>query len=178
MKKILATTILMLVLSMSTAVSVSADSQTIETYEYEKEPLEMILSGDISDDSIESNQYQVLKQKRDNYKASNDGQSRPTFKGIWGYLDDNQTQGYVGGYLGRRGRFGVLKGVWNTTDGSAKGGIAGIMKRGFFNGKIFTEEGRSRIIGLYRVDRENQTFHMKWMTKNKQGWAHCQIKLD
>ena len=78
------------------------------------------------------------------------------------------------------GSVGVLKGVWNTTenDSSMKGRIVGVLKCGFFNGKLVTEDGVTRITGLYRINKENQVLNMKWMTANKVGWAHLRIKLD
>lgn len=180
MKKIWTTAIIigMLVLSMSAVVSVGANPQTISSYEY-KEPISETknMYGVANVKQIEKTN-EVYENSGDDYLPSSDKAPKVKFRGIWGYAGDNETQGYVGGFLGRRERVGFLKGVWNTTDGSAKGGVAGILKRGFFNGKIVTEDGARRITGLYKIDREKQVLHLRWMTAYKVGWAHCQIKLD
>jgi hypothetical protein len=104
--------------------------------------------------------------------------SRVHFKGIWGLAEDNETKGYVGGILSKRNRFVVLKGVWNTTDSDAQGKVAGILKRGFFIGKVTNANGDSaRITGFYRFNEEKQQFHLRWMTPYKLGWAYCRITI-
>lgn len=116
------------------------------------------------------------------YKASEQSSGlkytpKARFVGIWGYIGDNETKGYVGGFIAKRGRIGVLKGVWNTTDNTSKGRVAGILKKGFFLGKVIINGSAQRIAGLYRVDKEKKIFQVKWMTKQKVGWAYCKIKL-
>ena len=91
-------------------------------------------------------------------------------------LGENETSGYVAGLLSKKGRYGILKGIWNTTDNSSKGKVAGILKKGFFAGKVSYNGSAQRIVGLYKVDKENNSFHMKWMTAGQVGWAHCRIK--
>ena len=180
MKKIWTTAIIigMLAMSMSTVVTADADTQTISLYEYEEpiaETKNMYEAAEVK--QIEKTSL-VSEVSDDNYLPSSDKASKVKFRGIWGYAGDNETQGYVGGFLGRRGRVGFLKGIWNTTDDSKRGGVAGILKRGFFNGKIVTEDGASRITGLYKINKEKQTLYLRWMTANNVGWAYCRIKLD
>jgi hypothetical protein len=98
------------------------------------------------------------------------------FRGIWGYEGSNETCGYLGGVLVKRERVVVLKGLWNTTDNMTKGNIVGILKRGYFNGKIITQnQTKCRIVGLYRYDAENNLLHLRWMTAQQTGWIHCRI---
>jgi len=101
---------------------------------------------------------------------------RARFRGIWGDLDDNETKGYTRGVLGRRGRAGFLKGVYNTTDGNGSfGRVYGVLKHGYFNGKVITPKGNKvPITGFYRVNREKHVLHLQWMTPNRVGWAHLQ----
>ena len=101
------------------------------------------------------------------------------FKGIWGYQDDNETQGYVGGVLSKRPYVGFLQGLWNTTDNSSAGLVIGILRKGFFNGYVTTRTGDiTGIVGLYRVDLEEKTLTMRWMTAQKVGWAYCTLLID
>ncbi|MBN2066729.1 MAG: hypothetical protein JW771_08000 [Candidatus Thermoplasmatota archaeon] len=100
---------------------------------------------------------------------------RVRFKGIWGDLGDNETKGYCKGTLGKTGRIGFLNGFYNTTNGSV-GRVRGILKYGYFNGKIITPKGEKRpITGFYRIDQETRSLHIQWMTINRVGWAHLRI---
>lgn len=198
MKKMLAATIVgILLLSMTSVVYADEtyeeepdllDSDQISEYEYQDEdPVE-------NDPSNLQNQrrlkYQRMLDQKEEEKLQKYGgmgsnvkpRPRARFKGVWGYIDDEEIQGYFAGVVGRRGRTGFLKGVWNTTDGEIKGRVSGILKHGFFNGKVINEDGeQARITGFYRVNRENQTFHIKWMTPNKVGFAHAKynpVRLD
>ena len=101
---------------------------------------------------------------------------RVKYRGTWGYEGSNETCGYLGGVLIKRERVVVLKGLWNTTDNLTKGNIVGILKRGYFNGKIITQnQTECRIVGLYRYNAENNLLHLRWMTAQQTGWAHCRI---
>ena len=105
--------------------------------------------------------------------------SQLKFRGIWGNEGSNDTAGYLGGVLVKRERVVVLKGLWNTTDNMTKENIVGILKRGFFNGRIITQnQTKCRIVGLYRYDVENHLLHLRWMTAQQTGWAHCHILVD
>ncbi|VVB61237.1 Uncharacterised protein [uncultured archaeon] len=105
--------------------------------------------------------------------------SRVKFRGIWGYQRSNETSGYLGGVLVKRERVVVLKGLWNTTDNMTKGKIVGIIKRGYFDGRIITQNQTTcRIVGLYRYDAENNLLHFRWMTAQQTGWTHCDILVN
>jgi len=137
---------------MSTVVTVDADTQTISPYKYEEpiaETKNMYGAAEVK--QIEKTNL-VSEASDDNYLSTSEKAPKVKFGGIWGYVGDNETQGYVGGFL---------KGIWNTTDGSAKGRVVGILKHGFFNGKIVTEDGACRITGMYKIDRENQLLHLR-----------------
>jgi len=104
---------------------------------------------------------------------------RVKYRGIWGYEGSNETSGYLGGVLVKRERVVVLKGLWNTTDNMTKGNIVGILKKGYFNGKIITQnQTECRIVGLYRYNVENNMLHLRWMTAQQTGWAHCRILVN
>jgi len=104
---------------------------------------------------------------------------RVKYRGIWGYEESNETSGYLGGVLVKRERIVVLKGLWNTTDNMTKGHIVGILKRGYFNGQIITQnQTKCRIVGLYRYDAENNLLHLHWMTAQQTGWARCRILIN
>ena len=105
--------------------------------------------------------------------------SQVKFRGIWGYEGLNETSGYLGGILMKRERVVILKGLWNTTDNITKGNIVGILKRGYFNGRILSQnQTKCRIVGLYRYDAENNLLHLRWMTTQQTGWAHCRILVN
>jgi hypothetical protein len=110
--------------------------------------------------------------------VSNDT-TRVKYRGIWGYEGSNETSGYLGGVLVKRERVVVLKGLWNTTDNMTKGNIVGILKKGYFNGRIITQnQTKCRIVGLYRYDAENNLLHLRWMTAQQTGWAYCRILVN
>jgi len=93
-------------------------------------------------------------------------------RGIWGLADDNESDGYFGGQIIRRGRFAVFRGLYNKTDNETYGKVFGIMKKGYFNGGIVTPDGeKCRITGLYKIDTDNKTLKMRWMTSHNAGWA-------
>lgn len=165
MKRIWTTAIIigMLLMSMGTVVSASANPTTGTFYNYEKQS-----------DEAEA----LYGSGEDDLALSSKNAKKARFAGIWGYSGENETKGYVGGFLARKGRVGVLKGLWNTTDNTTKGRVAGILKKGFFVGKITTNGSGQRIVGLYRVDQEKKVLHVKWMTAQIVGWAHCRIKLQ
>jgi len=102
--------------------------------------------------------------------------SKIKFRGIWGYDGSNETQGYVGGFVTKREKSVVLKGRWNTSDNTTKEKLVVILRNGYFHGRIIIgNETAYRIVGLYRYDQENHLLHLRWMTAQKTGWAHCRI---
>lgn len=93
-------------------------------------------------------------------------------RGLWGHAGDNESDGYFGGYLTRRGRFGVFKGLFNLTGNESKTRIFGIMRHGYFNGKIINDDGsKYHVVGLYKVDKEDQLLKLRWMTRLGNGWG-------
>ena len=188
MKKILTTAIIIGMLAMGMSTYVSAEEKILSSALYGYEPpnlestdnLGVLYEADdlaLSSSKKEQTLEQIPTMNRQAVQLQK-GASKQKFRGIWGYADDNETQGYVGGFIGRRGRFGYINGAWNTTDDDKQGRVFGILKKGFFNGKIVTENGTNRITGLYRIDKEKQVLHLRWMTAYKVGWAHCRINLD
>jgi hypothetical protein len=94
------------------------------------------------------------------------------FKGIWGFSEDNTTQGYVKGYLRRKSQHGILLGLWNKTGNEECGKIYGKFRLGYFAGRVQNPDGeRCHIMGLYKIDKENHLLKMRWMTPHKDGWA-------
>ena len=97
-------------------------------------------------------------------------------KGIWGYAEENESTGYFAGRIVKNRRVSIFRGVFNTTDNESKGKIAGIMKHGYFNGRVIMENGtKYRVTGLYDINRENRTLRIHWMTLHKTGWAMAKI---
>lgn len=91
--------------------------------------------------------------------------------GKWGHGKDEEADGYVAARITRRGRVGLFRGFYNLTDEDEKTQIVGIMKKGYFNGKIITDEGSVKLTGLYKVDRDEHLLKMQWMSPGHAGWA-------
>ena len=68
-------------------------------------------------------------------------QKKVILRGIWGHAGDNESDGYFGARITRRNRAGVFNGLYNTTGNESKTQIVGIMRHGYFNGKIIAEDG-------------------------------------
>jgi len=97
-------------------------------------------------------------------------------KGIWGYAGENESSGYLAGRIVKNRRVSIFRGVFNTTDNESKGKINGIMKHGYFNGRVIMENGtKYRLTGLYDINRENRTLRIRWMTLHRIGWAMAKI---
>ncbi len=105
-------------------------------------------------------------------------QKKIGLRGIWGYAGNNESDGYFGARITRRNRVGVFNGLCNTTGNESKTRIVGIMRHGYFNGRIITEDGgKCPVIGLYKINRESQLFKLRWMTLHGNGWAVARIIL-
>ncbi|HDO19868.1 MAG TPA: hypothetical protein ENG74_03985, partial [Thermoplasmatales archaeon] len=91
-------------------------------------------------------------------------------RGIWGYESNNNSSGIFAGVMTKT-RKGIIlfKGIWKTDNNSSKGKIFGIMKKGYFNGRVITEGKVIPITGLYKVNREKRTIRMKWLMPNNYG---------
>ena len=135
-----------------------------------------------TDDKTSSGQEKIKNLARNRFWNGNgpkqDIASRDYAKvrGIWGLAGDNESDGYFGGKIVRRGRVAVFKGLYNKTDNETFGKVVGIFKRGYFLGKVVNPDGEScRITGLYKVDKEEKIFKMRWMTTHLSGWAAGKI---
>jgi len=99
-------------------------------------------------------------------------------RGVWGLSGDNESDGYFGGKIARRGIFAVFKGLYNKTDNESFGKFFLIMKRGYFNGRVINPEGKScKITGLYKIDKDEHTIKMRWMTRHCTGWAVGKVTI-
>lgn len=93
---------------------------------------------------------------------------KASFRGALG--QGNQTQGYLKGIIGIRGRAGLFKGVWNTTDNSMMGNITGIFRGGHFVGKVTSDNVTIRIVGRFRINVHTHTIKARWKVENQTGW--------
>ena len=103
-------------------------------------------------------------------------------RGKWGFGKDPDFDGYFGGRITIRitksgHRVGIFKGLYNKTDDDEQYAIVGIMKKGYFNGKITTTDGECKFTALYTVDRENHLLKMQWMIPRQAGWAMARIEI-
>lgn len=141
-----------------------------------------IVPVNIADVSSEDSPEPSTVRQRYRYRYQNinvNCELKAEFEGEWGYAGDNETAGYIEGVVGRRGRFGFLNGEWNTIDNENSGDVLLILKKGFFNGRVTTEDGGAiPITGFYKFNLEEKTFNLRWMTPNKVGWCHGSIILD
>jgi hypothetical protein len=99
-----------------------------------------------------------------------------TVKGKWGIGVDREYDGYFGGLISIKSTendrlYGVFKGRYNKTGEDSFGEFIGIMKKGYFNGKIISDEGETKVTGLYKIDRENHLLKLQWMIPFHGGWA-------
>lgn len=100
-------------------------------------------------------------------------------RGVWGLAGDNESDGFFGGQLKRHGRFIIFRGLYNKTDNESMGKVFGIMKKGYFNGRIITPgEYKCKITGLYDINKEYRTLKMKWLTPHNSGWAKAKIVIS
>ena len=103
---------------------------------------------------------------------------RAKVRGVWGFSDDNESDGCFTAQIAKGLRAGVFRGVYNKTGSEDEGTIIARMRAGFFNGKITTPAGEEiRITGLYHINRDEQTFKLRWMTPGASGWADGELVL-
>jgi len=103
-------------------------------------------------------------------------------RGKWGKARNEEIDGYFGGILTIKSThnnrlYGIFNGKYNKTDENNNGELIGIMKNGYFNGKIISSDGEIKVTGLYRIDRENQLLKMQWMVPFHAGWAVGRINI-
>jgi len=168
----------LVVLSMNTIVSAYMPAESISDYELSDTVLYED-AKDISEPVQQRNRIQNQKRIQDSYDESAIQQSKRkyvTLRGMWGFEGEEETSGYAGGVVYRKGRVGVFRGLWNKTGDDENGRIVGIIKHGYFNGRVITPEGNaSHIIGLYSINKEEQILKMRWMTPGANGWAGFSI---
>ena len=102
--------------------------------------------------------------------------TKTSFHGVWGYNESNDTAGIIAGTLVKHQRGVVLKGRWTTTDNTTQGRVVGVLRNGYFCGRLLMGNSTYyRITGLFRYDSDSKILSLRWMTKANIGWAHCQI---
>jgi len=104
-------------------------------------------------------------------------------KGKWGNGTDPDFDGYFDGRITFRmtqvgNRIGIFRGLYNKTGEDEKYSLIGIMKKGYFIGKITTSAAQYKLTGLYYIDQENQLLKMQWMIPRNSGWAIARIQLS
>ena len=105
-------------------------------------------------------------------------QKRLVFHGIWGFQDDNSSDGSVAGRLIKRWRFMVFYGFCNSTGTQERARLVGIIRNGYFNGKIFRDNDTTwPITGLLTINREQRLVKLRWMTPYQTGWAVAKMSL-
>lgn len=93
-------------------------------------------------------------------------------RGTWGYQESNESIGNFAGRIVKKGNVVHLVGQYRTNDNQTKGKMAGVLIRGYFNGKFTSADGKEyKITGLYKYDKENKTLKIRWMTADYNGWA-------
>jgi hypothetical protein len=139
------------------------------------------VSNEVMKQEKPTNKYQYKNQLYDQVVGPTQDETSVKIKvrGIWGDSGDNESDGYFGGYLKRRGRLGVFKGLYNLTGNETKTKIFGVMRHGYFNGRIITVDGnKCHIVGLYKIDKDNQLLKLRWMTPFGNGWGVGKIITD
>jgi hypothetical protein len=104
-------------------------------------------------------------------------------RGKWGNGSDPDFDGYFDGRITFRmtqvgNRIGIFRGLYNKTSEDEKYSLVGIMKKGYFIGKITTSDAQYKFTGLYYIDQENQLLKMQWMIPRNAGWAIAQIQIS
>ena len=130
--------------------------------------------------AAEDDLLELVNEAEDEQIQSTNPTTTSTGKGLkaigkWGHGKDEEADGFFGARITRKGRFAVFKGVYNLTGEEERNQIVGIMKKGYFNGKIITNEGSVKLTGLYKVDKENRLLKMQWMSPGHAGWAIARV---
>ena len=171
------------------------NNQTVENGEY-LEYVDVSPFADIDADLLEAYDEEISSVDDEEYISEDETTDLPEFtdsdkclkkylriRGKWGNGTDREFNGYWGGRITLRTtqngiRVGVFKGLFNKTGDDDKQQLVGIMKKGYFNGKIIKEDGsETKLTGLYKIDRENQLLKMQWMVPHNAGWAIAHVKI-
>ena len=121
---------------------------------------------------------QHIKQIRNQRGLQQSGSDHPRlrFRGAWGFAGDNESDGYITGVITKGRGTAHLYGIWNTIDNESGGKVFGVMRHGYFNGRVTSINGTTYpIAGLYKVDREKHTLKMRWITPRRGGWAAARL---
>ncbi|HHH79718.1 MAG TPA: hypothetical protein ENL13_02320 [Thermoplasmatales archaeon] len=121
---------------------------------------------------------QHIKQIRNQRGLQQSGSDHPRlrFRGVWGFAGDNESDGYIAGVITKGRGTAHLYGIWNTIDNESGGKVFGVMRHGYFNGRVTSINGTTYpIAGLYKVDREKHTLKMRWITPRRGGWAAARL---
>lgn len=177
MKKIYAIVLMTAVLAALIPTLVFADETTIdyeETYIQSNDDINELLSGEENNELFDEITSSLTKNDLIGKQFK--------IRGKWGNAKNEGIAGYFGGIITIKSTnndrlYGVFKGRYNKTDENVNGEFIGIMKNGYFNGKIISDEGETKITGLYRIDRENQLLKLQWMIPFHAGWALGRISL-
>ena len=171
------------------------NNQTVENGEY-LEYVDVSPFADIDAELLEAYDEGISSVDDEEYISEDETTDLPDFsdsdecskkylkiRGKWGNGKDREFDGYWGGRITLRTnqngiRVGVFKGLFNKTGDDEKQQLVGIMKKGYFNGKIIKEDGsETKLTGLYKIDRENKLLKMQWMVPHNAGWAIARIQI-
>lgn len=145
-----------------------------------EECLSSVKPDDLTQSKYSQNQrLEMIKNRYHKLRCSVEPKISVKLKGLWGFADDNVSDGYFSGKIifGQTGR--IFKGAYNKSDNDTKGRIVGILKNNYFNGKIVTKNGACYpIVGLFRVNKEDKIFKMKWLTPHNSGWAVARLLIE
>ena len=121
----------------------------------------------------------MFSEKKEKIKKDVLDENIIVLRGKWGFKGDKEPDGDFAGKIIPKNRFFVFKGIFNVTNssyGDVKGRVFGVLRHGFFNGIVKGANGeRSKVIGLYKLDRERKIFKIRWMTFHDAGWALAKI---
>lgn len=141
-------------------------------------PADEVVRQKICGRTLNAVEMQDREQLRNRLLAQQGAQNKPEvrFRGVWGFAGDNETDGYFAGVITKGRRVARMRGVWNTSDNESHGRLVGIMKHGYFNGRVITGNGTvQHITGLYKIDREKRVLKMRWITPHRGGWAVARL---
>ena len=147
------------------------------------EPYATTLMYDASSEDDEIERYLNENEEAAVVTSENPDHRYLKLRGKWGIGKDKEFDGYFGGRITLRitesgYRVGIFQGAYNKTGDDQKYSIAGIMKKGYFNGKITTSGGTYKITALYMIDSERHLLKMQWMIPRQVGWAVARIQLE
>lgn len=191
MKKIYSTILLIAVLSAVIPTLVLADEVINETPTAEAYIKEMdtddevftVVEDERDNDIFYDSSDESEKDTMDRFSSEKPGKKYVKIRGKWGAGKEKTPDGFWGGRIILRTteegkRFGVFNGLYNKTGSEEKHQLVGIMKKGYFNGKIINDDGKEiKLTGLYTFDRENKLLKMQWMIPQYAGWAAARVQI-